>query len=311
MRNIFFIFVVILLSYSSIYSLSTWELRFSENVYVNKDDIYLKDISEFIGNNIEIENSLKDIFISRSPLYGKKRILRKGLIISILKANNIDVNHLIVPAKIICKRKIDNKIHNSSIVYKKIEKLFPEETKLTYVNTPDLYHININKLVEVKISHKYKNKYFINVKYTDLNGNSLNKNFIVMASLLKKRRVAVKDLKKGERFSLDKTEIKNINILSKEIIYNDDENIKGLSGKVCKNKIKKGQIIYSRLFREPDIIKKNDIVNCLLKLNGINMNITAKAKQNGKKGDIINVSFKNKVLKGKIVNEGEIQLLQM
>jgi len=72
--------------------------------------------------------------------------------------------------------------------------------------------------------------------------------------------------------------------------------------------ISKNAIINSLNTKKMPLVTKNSLVSLIIKSKNITISSFAKALEDGYKGDVINVMFKNKIIKAKIIKKGVVEI---
>ncbi len=82
-----------------------------------------------------------------------------------------------------------------------------------------------------------------------------------------------------------------------------------INGFVAKNYILKGRILTTFLIKKSSLIRKRDEINAIIKSGALSIEFSAKALDNGNKGDIIKIIGNNgKIYKAKILNRFTVEV---
>jgi len=151
---------------------------------------------------------------------------------------------------------------------------------------------------------KYKTfKIFINPKLTSGNIKINGKYFYVRIKALIPVFVTTELIKPNEKIK-NKVILKEIpfrNFYAKPL-YNIPSSL------VASKIISKNAIINSLNTKKMPFVIKNSQVSVLIKSKDITITFFAKALQDGYKGDIINIIFKNKIKKAKVIKKGVVEI---
>ncbi|MBK3332484.1 flagellar basal body P-ring formation protein FlgA [Persephonella atlantica] len=294
------LFLIFLIFFSFSYGETVIYLK--NEVLLTKDRIYLSDIATVSSDNKALESFLSSIYISSLK---KSRIITDRQIKERLKENSINPDSIkFVGRKVVVKRKIP--VLDEGYLKERVASYLNKNYKNIRVKNIrcSLRPLKVENPV-IKIYQRSKSSSHIYITANIFSGERKIRqiNCTVKYSQLIDAVVAKKDLMRGQVISRSDVEIKKVEF-EREIITD----ISTVEGAVTKTFIKEGKPIKTFMIQIDYPVKKRDYVRVVYDRNGIKIEITGIALENGVIGQSIKVknSSTGKLLRCRVIGRGTV-----
>jgi flagella basal body P-ring formation protein FlgA len=293
-------------------------IKLKEEVTVNKEYIYLKDI---VYSLPQLKN-IGDILIGKAPLPGRKRIISKEYILLLLKKEGFD-GIKIIPDRIIITSSYQTL--GQELVLSFIKKVFnADNSKNVFVSLYSLSKDRLSRLYLPKGEIKLALKKFYNTTLRDCGlvflplqiyvNNRLytQVNMGVLIEKIANIVVAKKDIPRNKPITKEDIQIKEYRIKDKkDYIYKTQLN--EVLGKCLKLAKCKGDIILKDDLIQPYVIKTSEIVQLILEdqKNGILVEAKGRAYNNARLNERIKVKnlTTDKIVEGIAIAKSKVKIL--
>ena len=295
---------------------NTLKITIKQTNLVKESQIFLKDIARVKAGNY-LREILEKIEIGRSPRPGEIKVFDKDRVISIIEHQQYLPENMIFtsPKKIYVKRKSQSisKKEIRQFVDQHLLKIFKGKNyKLTgfHVRGLEPYPDGKVKLQfdssEI-INDNGKLSAHINVIIDKRKEDRLNLSGSV--ALYENVFFAKKHLKRGELISKDGVyqEEQNIYRLTKGFIKSFEE----LDGKIIKSNIRKGECFKKKDLSDPPLIKKGDIVRLVVENDNLLIVTSGLSKENGFADEVIRVENmrSGRLVRGVVKARSEVEVV--
>ena len=262
-------------------------VKLRQNVVVNKDNVYLKDIAIVIGNK-----KLNSLFITKSPspsnsiylnknfIYQKIKTYLKNGKISIYGPENIKItrNYYLYPKEIIDKLCINFLKQHEKEIFKEnkwdiIKIISPERIILPYKNVDVRVVFNENKIF---------NRIVLNLLFLKQNEEKIltKVNAIIFVKIYKKVLVAKFNIPYRKKLFPDMFEVKEVAVTNPNLHY--VKSLKDIVGKISARFIKEGELLTEDMIKSPPLVRRGDLVQVIATDGkGIVISTIGKALDNG------------------------------
>ncbi len=298
--------VKIFLLFLLIFSLSYGETVITLKKYVNTDktQIKLSDIATIRADTPSIKSFLSQIIVINN-LNGTVKIYPKN-IKQILQQNYIDISKIRIIGNYTLISKNTPYINTKKIqqdIINYIKSRYPDyqiqQIKFSHFEKKFPYQ------VQIKIVERNKTSSYMYLTYQILRNGQLIKSINVSVKYIPFAKVVVadRDIMKGQLISKDDIRIEKVKFRRG---YITDPNI--VIGAIAKVFIQKDKPIRENMI-EPDYpVKKRSYVKVVYDRNGIKIEITGYALENGQKGQVIKVKNPStgKILPCKVIGENTV-----
>ncbi len=273
-------------------------------VNTNKNQIKLSDIATIKADTPSIKSFLSQIIVINN-LSGTVKIYPKN-IKQILQQNYIDTSKIRIIGEYTVVSKNTPYINSRKIqqdIINYIKNKYPDYQILQIKFTP--FQKKFPYQVQIKIVERNKTSSYMHLAYQIFRDRQLVKSINVSVKYIPFAKVVVadRDIMKGQLISRDDIRIEKIKFRRG---YITDPNI--VVGAVAKVFIQKGKPIRENMI-EPDYpVKKRSYVKVVYDRNGIKIEITGYALENGQKGQVIKVKNPStgKILPCKVIGENTV-----
>ncbi|SNZ08130.1 flagella basal body P-ring formation protein FlgA [Persephonella hydrogeniphila] len=297
------ILLIFLLLFSPVYSKTVIKLK--SYVETEKSKLTLSDISVINTDNERFLTFLSGITVIEGLKAGEEKELRKNQILKILKNNYVNPDSVVIKGE---KVKIKRKeiILSPEIIKEKITEYLKRYPDIQIEDIRvSLKTEKLNKPFTLKIEERSKsNRYIYLSVYILQNGKKIRKlNATVKYQKVADVIVAKKDLLRGELITEDDIELKKLPVKNN---YITDPDL--VIGAKVRTLIKKGSPLKLTMI-EPDYpVKRKSYVKVIYDRNGIKIEITGIALENGQKGQVIKVknSSTGKILSCKVIGKDTV-----
>ncbi len=120
--------------------------------------------------------------------------------------------------------------------------------------------------------------------------------------------VTAKTLKRRKVISASDIDVRNQDITMLGPGYVDDPNL--AVGKELTTTLRPGTVVYSRLLKNPILVKRGDVVSILAQTNSLKVSVPGRVQDAGAKGDTIRVKnlMSRREIYAKVINSNQVQV---
>jgi len=279
--NLFLIFLLFNLSYGG----TAIELK--KYVETNRSDLTLSQIADIKTENKRFLEFLSGIKVVQNLKSGEKKVLTKKEIRQILKENYVNPDSVVITGSMTTIKRKEILISRQTI-QKKVTEYLTKEYNDIKIESIDLNFKPFRPSSEYSIKLQERSKTPSRIYMTALIIQKEEKIKKINLSVRYKQMifapVVKKDMIRGQIINEDDIEIKKIP-LQRGIVT--DRNI--LIGAVVRTTIKKGNPVKISMINPDYPVKRRSYVKVIYDRNGIKIEITGVALENGIKGQVIKV----------------------
>ncbi len=280
-------------------------IKLKKDVFLKKDSIYLKDISNITSDNSSFKQFLKKMYIG--AIKKSQKVITKKQIEDILKKNYIDTSKIrIVGNKIIVKRFLS--IIDKSRLKKDVEQFLKKNFKnieVESISYPNFKTIKGTKL-QVKIRKRSQTSTHIYLTYEIYKNGVLVKRFSIPVRYKKISYVVFSKefIKRGETITKEKLELKKYIGNPRHLITSLQE----ILGSRAKINIRKGIPIKDYMIKPNYLVNRGSSVKIIYNKGLIHIELLGRALENGLLNQIIKVKniSTGKVIPCKVIGKNQV-----
>jgi flagella basal body P-ring formation protein FlgA len=262
-----------------------------------KEDITLKDIASLNGDNSELINKLRGIYICRAPLPGKIKTISSQHINLRLKQNDIDMDSILLhmpdlaeaerSSIIVAKEKIE-KIVKDYVVKNLIHADARAKIKNIQVRQ-DLTLPEGNIIFQVVPLKEKKLSGIINLTVLfEVNGYYKQEvSARVDIEILSEVVIAKRPLPRNRIISIDDIDFVEMDIT--ELPFNILTSSEDVVGKRTKGTINSKTVLRSDLLELPPVVRRGDVVTIIAESGCLKISARGKIKKDGHIGEVLKV----------------------
>ena len=280
-------------------------IKLKNEVYLEKDRIFLKDISTITSDNSSFKQFLGNIYVGN--LKGNQKIITKKQIKDILNKNYIDTSKVrVVGSKVLVKKfsaVIDkNKLRKDVGNFLKRNFKNIEVESISYPN----FRVVKGKNLHVKIKKRTQTSSYIYLTYEIHDNGRLVKRLIVPVRYRQVSYVVYSKeyIRRGEIITKDKVELKKYIGNPRHLITS----IQNILGSRAKINIRKGIPIKEYMIEPNYFVDRGSNVKIIYNKGLIHIELLGRALENGQLNQIIKVKniSTGKVIPCKVIGKNQV-----
>jgi flagella basal body P-ring formation protein FlgA len=291
------LFCLVAFFYLPVVSEAVVTINVNKKSKIIKEDIALKDIASLNGDNSELINKLRDIYICRAPLPGKIKTISSQHINLRLKQNDIDMDSVLLHMTDLAEAE------RSSIVVdrEKIEKIVKDYVVKNLIHADARVKIK-NIQVRQDLTLPEGNIIFqvVPLKEKKLSGiinltvlfevNGYYKQEVsarVDIEILSEVVIAKRPLPRNRIISIDDIDFVEMDIT--ELPFNILTSSEDVVGKRTKGTINSKTVLRSDLLELPPVVRRGDVVTIIAESGCLKISARGKIKKDGHVGEVLKV----------------------